>query len=136
MAPDHQPAPAPATVPVDVSLRDAADLFGVSPRTLARRLRLGELPGYKVRGPWGHEWRVSRESLDAYGYRRRPAPVPAATGDPRLAHLERELASLRRLLAAERLRADRVDRELGFAMLECGRLRGALARSTALTAPG
>lgn len=132
---DHGTAPALATLAADVSLRDAAHLYTVSTSTLARRLRLGELRGYKVRGPWGHEWRVDRDELEATGYGRRPAPELGTTADPRLVPLRRELASLRRIVAAERLRADRADQELGFVMLECGRLRGALARSGSSPTP-
>lgn len=111
----------------DLSLQEAADLYEVALATLARKVRLGQVSAYKIRGPWGREWRVSRHAMEAAGYRRRP-PAAEST-DPRVAALEQQVAHLRRVVAAERYRADRADRELGSVMLECGRLRSALARA-------
>ena len=116
--------------PCDLSLQEAARLYGVPVATLSKRVRWGQIDAYKVRGPWGHQWRVSREALEAFGYRQVP-PSDEEPQDPRVAELEREVASLRRVLAAERVRADRADRELGQLMLESGRLRSALARARA-----
>ena len=67
--------------------------------------------------------------LEASGLRRRPVEVGTEDRDPRIAALEAELATLRRVVVAERERADQADRELGYAMLECGRLRSALAKT-------
>lgn len=113
----------------DLSLQEAARLYEVSLTTLRRRVRRGEVRASKVRGPWGPEWRVSRRALEDLGMRARPVLADGAE-HPRIVELEREVASLRRVVAVERLRADRADQELGFAMLESGRLRAALARAT------
>lgn len=111
----------------DLSLRDAARHYEVSVATLRRQVRSGQVPAYKVRGPWGQEWRVSHQAVGASGYAVRPVePDPE---DPHVATLRRELGVLRRVVAVERNRADQADRELGQAMLECGRLRSALARA-------
>lgn len=121
----------------DLSLQEAARLYGVSAATLGRKARWGVVTAYKARGPWGWEWRVSRRSLEASGYRPRPADGAGPAGeadpprDPQVTELQRQIATLRRVVARERLRADRADRELGQAMLECGRLRRALARAEA-----
>ena len=120
-----------ARTPSDLSLREAAELYDVSLRTLARKARWGEIEAYKVRGPWGHEWRVSPAALEAAGMRTRTARPVTSSGCPQVAGLEREVESLRRTVAAERWRAEQADRELGHAMLESGRLRGALARARA-----
>ncbi len=116
--------------PGDLSLHEAAQQYDLSIRTLANRVRNGEIEAHKTRGPWGDQWRVTPRALEAFGYQRRePLSAPIeATADPRLADLESELATARRVAAAERNRADEADRELGEAMREIGRLRAALAR--------
>ncbi len=118
----------------DLSLTEAAALYAVSARTLAQHIRCGQLPAHKTAGATGREWRVTRTDMDAAGYVRRPAPAPAedaaATEDPLVAQLRRELTSARRSAAAERRRADDLDRRLGHAMLEAGRLRAALAAAS------
>lgn len=40
------------------TLDDAARLLGVTKRTVLRKLKNGELTGYKVPGPFGQEWRI------------------------------------------------------------------------------
>ncbi|GAA2726527.1 helix-turn-helix domain-containing protein [Cellulomonas aerilata] len=117
----------------DLSLRDAALLYAVALRTLRTRVRCGQIPGYKVRGIRGHEWRVSRDALDISGLAARPAVTTAAGERPgRVAALELELELARLALRAESARADRADQELGFALLECGRLRAALRRAESM----
>ena len=106
----------------DLTLHDAAALYAVSPRTLAQHIRCGQLPAYKTAGATGRQWRVTREALDAAGY-----PVRMPPEDPLVAELRRELSAARRSAAAERRRAEDADRRLGHAMMECGRLRAALA---------
>ncbi len=116
----------------DLSLQEAAQLYDVLLRTLGNRVRWGEIDAYKTRGPRGREWRVTHKALESFGYRRREAAEP--TSDPRTAELERDLAAARRAAAAERNRADEVDRRLGAALLEAGRLRAALADAQAAPA--
>ena len=111
----------------DLSLKEAARLYDVSQQTLRNRVRFGRLPAYKTRGPWGHEWRINGRSLEAAGIARRPPTKDDE--NPRVAALEAEVARLWRLVAAERNRADEADRELGYAMLQTGRLRSALDRA-------
>ena len=113
----------------DLSLQEATRLYDVSLRALRNRVRCGEIPAYKTRGPWGQEWRVNGRTLEASGLRRRPVELGMTDSDPRVAALEAELATLRRVVVAERERGDQADRELGYAMLECGRLRSALAKA-------
>jgi hypothetical protein len=110
----------------DISLHQAARLYHVSLTTLRRRVRWGEIFAYKTRGPWGDEWRVSGPALEAYGFRRRAVTAGETPLEDRVASLEREIATLRRLVTLHRERADQADRELGAAMLECGRLQAAL----------
>lgn len=110
-----------------LSARTAAELYELSAATLVTRLRNGELPGHKVRGARGREWRVSAADLEEFGYRRR---VALDGGTPRdIAKLQARINSLRRTAAYERGRADEADRRLGEAAMEIGRLRAALERA-------
>src|SRR4051794_8179236 len=97
----------------DLSLQEATRLYDVSLRTLRHRVRCGEIPAYKTRGPWGQEWRVNGRTLEAAEFPRRPVVLGTDDDDPRVAALEQELATLRRVVVAERQRADRADSELG-----------------------
>lgn len=117
----------------DLSLQEAARLYEVPLRTLGNRVRWGEIDAYKARGPWGYEWRVSTQALEAFGYQRRRVPDGTSEGapDPRVVELERELAAARRSVAAERHKAEEADRRLGAARLESGRLRATLAAEVA-----
>ncbi len=54
-----------------LSLKDAAEIYDLSLRTLSNRVRNGEVQAVKRRGPWGHEWRVTPEALEAFGYKPR-----------------------------------------------------------------
>jgi hypothetical protein len=120
-----------ADTPVDLTLRDAAELYDVTVKTLAQHLRCGQLVGFKSRGAAGREWRVTREALDDAGYRPRPQTAcVGAWGGDELAALRQELAATKRAASTERRRADDLDRRLGHALLECGRLRTALAAAT------
>ncbi len=119
---------------VDLSLQEAAELYDLALRTLGNRVRVGEIEAYKTRGPWGAEWRVRAQALEAFGYQRRPAlatPTPGCISSERFEDLERQLATARRAIAAERNRAEEADRRLGKALLETGRLRAALAAEAA-----
>ena len=49
------------------SLSEAVERYEVS-STLAFRLRVGEIPGRKVRGPRNQAWRVEPSDLEAAGY--------------------------------------------------------------------
>jgi hypothetical protein len=114
----------------DLSLQEAAALYDVSLATLRKRVRSGQILAYKARGPWGHEWRVTRRALEAFGYQPRPSvPADELSTDERVVSLERELAAIRRVVSLEKQRADQADRELGHLMLEMGRLRTALSRA-------
>ena len=129
---DRSPRDRTDTEPAsDLTLHDAAALYAVSARTLAQHIRCGQLSAYKTAGATGRQWRVTREALDAAGY---PVRVPPTAVDapehPLVAELRRELSAARRSVAAERRRAEDADRRLGHAMLECGRLRAALAATT------
>lgn len=110
-----------------LSVRAAVDLYELTAATLVTRLRNGELPGHKVRGARGREWRVSAADLEEFGYRRRAAREEAPRPD--IAELQARINSLRRTVAYERGRADEADRQLGEAAMEIGRLRAALGRA-------
>ena len=117
-----------AETPVDLTLREAAELYDVTVKTLAQQLRCGQLIGHKARGAAGREWRVTREALDEAGYRPRDeAGAPGSLESEEPARLRQELGAAKRAASAERRRADDLDRRLGHALLECGRLRAALA---------
>ncbi len=98
---------------VELTLREAADLYRVTVKTLALHLRCGRLVGYKSRGASGREWRVTTDAMDAAGYARRGE----AAGGVGNGHGE-ELVRLRRETAAS------------DALLECGRLRTAPATAS------
>ncbi len=118
----------------DLSLQEAAQLYDLSPKTLGRRLRNGEIEAYRSEGPQRGEWRVSAKALEAFGYRRRPAsePVPKeeASDARRLNRLEREVLAARRAAVAERRQSDDLSRRLDQALTEVARLRAALAAET------
>ena len=123
MNPAMQPDP-----PVDLTLREAAELYDVTVKTLSQHLRCGQLAGHKSRGATGREWRVTRDALDEAGYQQRVVTGEVAVSEAdELVRLRQELGIARRAASAERRRADDLDRRLGHALLECGRLRGALA---------
>jgi len=118
-----------AEPPSDLTLQHAAALYAVSARTLAQHVRCGQLPAYKTAGATGREWRVKKEALSAaYPYRQQPGAD--APEHPLVVQLRGELVAARRAAAAERRRAENADRRLGHALLECGRLRTALAAAT------
>lgn len=112
----------------ELSLREAAQSFELSVRTLGNQVRLGDIPAHKRRGPWGDEWRVTAQALEAFGYQRRaPVSRPREVSEHRVVELERQLDAARRAAAAERRRADEADRRLAEALDEVHRLRGVLA---------
>jgi hypothetical protein len=110
-----------------LSPRAAAERYDLVAQTLVLKLRLGEIPGYKVRGPRGREWRVSTAALEAYGYRPREQQA-SREPSPEVAELQATIRELRRTVAFERRRADELDRLLGEASLEIGRLRAQMVR--------
>jgi predicted DNA-binding transcriptional regulator YafY len=115
----------------DLTLREAAELYDVTVKTLVQHLRCGQLVGYKSRGAAGREWRVTRDALDDAGYRLRAQAAGAALSEGNeLAQLRQQLDTAKRTASAERRRADDLDRRLGHALLECARLRAALAAAT------
>lgn len=48
----------------DLTLDEAASRLNLSARTVQRRLKHGQLAGYKIPGPRGPEWRVKIEATD------------------------------------------------------------------------
>ncbi|HNB20830.1 MAG TPA: helix-turn-helix domain-containing protein [Candidatus Obscuribacter sp.] len=50
--------------PEDLTLEEAAKRLNLSERTVQRRLKHGQLIGYKVSGPRGPEWRIKLESCE------------------------------------------------------------------------
>ncbi len=105
----------------DLTITQAAEMYGLSLRTLRRRITLGELLGHKVSGPHGREWRVSTSTLEAAGYA--PRVIDLTRPD------ESSRSQIRRLtqaLAAEQSRSSDLDQRLGYALLTVGRLRGRL----------
>ncbi len=128
--------------PAALTLHEAAGLYDVTVKTLSLHLRCGRLSGYKARGAAGREWRVTADAMDQAGYRRRAESVgvldeEAVSGrdGQELVRLRQELAVAKRASLAERRRADDLDRRLGHAQMECGRLRAALAAATGADAP-
>ncbi len=123
--------------PAALTLHEAAGLYDVTVKTLSLHLRCGRLSGYKARGAAGREWRVTADAMDQAGYRRRSESVGVIDGQAvsgrdgqELVRLRQQLAVAKRAALAERRRADDLDRRLGHAQLECGRLRSALAAAT------
>jgi len=48
----------------DLTLEEAAKRLNLSERTVQRRLKNGQIKGYKIPGPRGPEWRIQIESCD------------------------------------------------------------------------
>jgi excisionase family DNA binding protein len=48
----------------DLTLEEAAKRLNLSERTVQRRLKNGQLKGYKIAGPRGPEWRIEVESCE------------------------------------------------------------------------
>ncbi len=128
--------------PAALTLHEAAGLYDVTVKTLSLHLRCGRLSGYKARGAAGREWRVTADAMDHAGYRRRTESVVlideqavSGGGAQELVRLRQQLGVAKRTALAERRRADDLDRRLGHALLECGRLRSALAAAAGADAP-
>src|ERR1700679_2840217 len=47
-----------------LTLDEAAERLNLSPRTVQRRLKHGQIKGFKVSGPRGPEWRIELSSTD------------------------------------------------------------------------
>jgi hypothetical protein len=118
--------PNPGQASEDLSLREAAVLYPIALRTLRTKVSRGEIPGYPVMGLRGRERRVPRPTLDNLGLRPRPCGPKVSAPQVSTAELERELAQAQRMARMERNRAGEADRELGYALLQCGRLRAAV----------
>ncbi len=103
----------------DLTLSEAASVFAVSEATLRRLVTAGVLPAYRVTGMRGREWRVSATALQEAGYSRRVLDV-TDNGQPA------EVRHLADSLRTERARVADLDRQLGYALLTIGRLRGRL----------
>jgi hypothetical protein len=120
---------------VALSLPEAAHRYGLSLRTLAQRVRTGEIPAYKVRGLRGREWRVLPGELERCGYTSRAKP-PDNAASAELGALQQHVRMLEGQLAAERRRSATLDQRLGAALLECGRLRAQAAAGAARNSDG
>ncbi len=107
-----------------LSVREAAERYGVPQRTLDRRIRNGEIDAHKERGVHGWEWRVSVAALEEFGYALPSEPPP--TPVPGVDELQASVRRLRSVASFERRRAEEADRRLGEAMQEIGRLRSML----------
>jgi excisionase family DNA binding protein len=49
-----------------LAIEQAAKILGVSNRTILRRLQKKTLDGFKINGPFGPEWRVSKKALTTH----------------------------------------------------------------------
>lgn len=92
-----------------LSVREAVRLYELSRKTLEYRLRTGEIPASKIRGPRGYEWRVAPEALENFGYKPRSAPLNASLP---VAEVKRVLERLDKTLAAQIREAERVQQSL------------------------
>lgn len=125
LPPTSSPSPrgeSPSTAAL--SLAEAAVAFAVSPTTLRRKLKAGELAGaFKVPGVKGDEWRVPEGALIALGYQRQTDVEQPASEQPDESALSQALAQVltrfdqtqNLLQAAE---ADRQDAQVKAAKLE------------------
>ena len=88
-----------------VSINEAAHLLGVSPDTVRRRIRSGNLGAQREATAQGHRWRVEVEASSAQN----GTPLDAHGG--RIEQLESTVAELREslALAREELRARRAE---------------------------
>lgn len=66
----------------DLTLDEAAKRLNLSERTIQRRLKAGQLVGYKVPGPRGPEWRVTLKALDDTTETAVPSTDDATAGSP------------------------------------------------------
>jgi len=64
-------------VEVRLSIRDAAERLGVSPDTIRRRMKKGELVGEKEPTPQGYEWRILLPVDEGNATMPEREPVPA-----------------------------------------------------------
>jgi excisionase family DNA binding protein len=87
-----------STDDITVSLSEAAEQFGVSERTILRRIQKGALSAYKVDTPHGQAWRITLDSTPDSAppaERVTPAKTPVTGDNP-------ATAELMHLLEAER----------------------------------
>ncbi len=116
-----------------LSVREAAERYGLAQTSLERRLRNGEIDACKERGLRGWEWRVSVAALEEFGYALPSDPPP--TPVPDVDELQATVRRLRDVATFERRRAEEADRRLGEAMQEIGRLRSMLRRAEEQSPP-
>ena len=121
--PEMDGTPGTDTGVQELSPAEAVAAFCVSEATLRRLLAAGDLEARKVSGVRGREWRIAASALERAGYSRRPA----ATDEDVVPRSE--VRRLQAALAAERARASQLDRQLGYALLTIGRLRGRLCEA-------
>lgn len=88
------PDKSPDKSPDNVSLREAAEILGVHMRTVRRRIERGELPGEKIAGIRGEEWRIPRNALEGGHALRQPDSILT-----KLDELSRAIAERQRALA-------------------------------------
>jgi hypothetical protein len=100
----------------DLTLREAVKRYSVSHGTLALRLRVGEIPSRRVRGPRGPEWRVTTTDLEAAGYQPRDDDVSDDDLTPEarraLQALQKAINKQRRRLAQETQSLQEMEQQL------------------------
>ena len=73
--------PAQPSADNGISVEEAAQIHGVSPRTIIRRLQKGTLTGFKIPGQFGLEWRVSTSAQVSTNQPDTPAQLSASQSD-------------------------------------------------------
>lgn len=106
----------------ELTLGEAAQLFDVSLGTLRRFVTVGGIAAHKVSGVRGREWRIWSSSLLEAGYE----PRVIDDADDAAVDDRSEVRRLSEALLAERARNSDLDKQLGYALLTVGRLRGRL----------
>jgi outer membrane murein-binding lipoprotein Lpp len=108
----------------------AADVLGITPESVRRRLRSGTLDGWQVDGPKGPEWRIALPRAGA------PLPdmvvAPTADAHAIVEALRAHVADLQGEVARLRADLDAARSEVAARSADVGRLVEALA---ALTTP-
>ena len=66
--------PNPSTVPAMYTVEQVAEILSVSPATVRRLIKRGEIPGRQLGGSRGR-YRIHKATFDAW-LRERPAPRP------------------------------------------------------------
>ena len=63
------------SLPIGLSIKDAARVLGISPNTVRTRIKSGELSAGKVKGQTGEQWRVFIGNLPT-GYQQSTSSLP------------------------------------------------------------